>query len=87
MAELNNSGSLRAVIRYYKMNLNHLKLVFICEDCHRMDKNIVKCEKTFDKHTDIPFIDICDICGKVRTVHYCGKYSQYVQDNSVNHNN
>lgn len=72
------------MIGYYKMNLNHSGILFICEDCHEMDKNVVGCKESFDEHSDVPFVDMCDVCGKPKTIHYCAEYSQYVRDNSVN---
>lgn len=57
--------------------------VFICEECHKRDKNVVGCHATFDGHGGVSFHGVCDICGRLGMIRFCFAYSDYVNNGRI----
>ena len=48
--------------------------MFVCNNCHDKDKDVLKCDIPFNRHTVFEKFDFCDICSKEAELTYCDNY-------------
>ena len=48
--------------------------MYVCEECHKKDNNVTKCDIKLADHVMI-YCDKCEICGKECAVYLCALYA------------